>query len=244
MRHALARLHVHDSTSQDLSVDSQPVDLYVHEAAEAGPLGYLLLPQFDVLTLQNGLSGGGRNTALAGLFDMPISVPVGRTNSTPADGEVPDVYDIASGGCSGGGESGPPADCGNRTYDSWLAMSQSGADELWPVPATLPAYLQSIGYSEARLESLYHQCPGPRPWPGDFANDSGAVVTPGKLPSLEALNKVADDWVQEDKAGSIEIHGTATLSFNGSGNLTDKNYDWTLTLCPLNSDGETPPNCP
>jgi hypothetical protein len=233
-----------NSTSQELRVDSQPVDLYVHEDENAGPLGYQLIPQFDVLTLQNGLNGGGRITALAGLFDMPISVRVGRFNSTPAAGEVPDVYDIASGACSGGGESGPPADCGNRTYDSWLQMSQSGADELWPNPSSLPAYLQSIGYSEARLESLYLNCSGPSPWPGNFSTDGGAVVTHGKLPSLEALNKVADDWVQDEKPGSIEIDGSATLNVNGAGNLTNNSYNWTLTLCPLNSDGETPPNCP
>ena len=233
-----------NSTSQELRVDSQPVDLYVHESADAAPLYYQLIPQFDTLTLQNGLSDSSRNTALVGLFDMPITVRVGRFNSTPAAGDVPDVYDIASGGCTGGGEGGPPADCGNRTYDSWLQMSQSGADELWPNPSTLPAYLQSIGYSDARLESLYKNCSGPRPWPGNFVSDGGAVVTRGKLPSLETLNKVVDDWIQEDKPGSIEIDGSATLNVNEPGSLTDNSYNWTLTLCPLNTDGETPPNCP
>jgi hypothetical protein len=58
------------------------------------------------------------------------------------------------------------------------------------------------------------------------------------------LNKVVDDWVQEDKPGSIEIDGTATLNTIQPGSLTDATYNWTLTMCPLNSDGETPPGCP
>jgi hypothetical protein len=132
-----------------------------------------------------------------------------------------------------------------RKYPAWVAMSQRGADQLWPIGSSLPAILKDIGYSSPRLDRLYKNCSGPTPWPGAFAdNETGATMTLGKLPPLATLTKLANDWSLDGKPGKIEIDGRADLNQSQPGNLTNDSYAWTLTICPLNKDGQPPPDCP
>jgi hypothetical protein len=233
------------STDQTLKVDSQPVDVEVVEDAAFAPLGYVLLPTFDVLTLQNGMHGGGRAANAVGLFDMPITVIVTRFNHVPATGDLPPVFDIAAGVCAEGGGGPPPKpDCGSRTYLSWMAMAQQAGDQLWPVGSSLPAALSDLGYLSPRIENLYKNCSGPTPWPGLFMQDGTTAVQRGKLPTLDQIKKVSKDWYSDDVPGRIEIDGTAKLDAVQAGDLENHEFVWTLTLCPLNQDGNPPPDCP
>jgi hypothetical protein len=234
------------STDQNLKVDSQPVDVQVVEDTAYAPLGYLLLPTFDVLTLQNGMTGGGRAASAVGLFDLPITVAVTRFNNHPATGDIPPVFDIMSGACTGGDSGGhpPTPDCGARTYQSWLAMDQRGSDQVWPVGSSLPYALQDLGYLSPRLGALYKNCTGPTPFPGLFVEGTGATVNPGKLPTLDQVKKVSKDWYSDDIPNRIDIDGEADLDTVQAGDLQNTKFLWTLTLCPLNQNGDPPPNCP
>lgn len=233
------------SISQTLKVFSEKVEVRVVEAPELQPLGYILIPAFDVLTLQNGLTGGGRSAAALGLFDMPVSVEVRRSNDKPATRDIPPVRDFADNTCAGGqGGTPPPGDCGLRTYPAWMAMSQRGADELWPMSSSLPAILKDLGYQSPRFERLYKNCSGPTPWPAAFAEQSGATMVRGKLPSLATLTKVSEEWAVDGVAGKIVIEGSADLHEVRPGRLVNDFIEWKLTMCPLNKDGQTPPDCP
>ena len=242
-----SRLPITGSQDQSLRIDSTaPVDVHVVEAQSQAPLGYLLVPNFDVLTVQNGLTGGGRGGAAVGLFDMPVKVQVTRHNSQPASGDVPAVLDIPIQACPGGspGGSGPLNDCGIRTYNAWLAMSERNGNALWPIGSSLPTILRDIGYSQVRLDKLYQSCSGPTPWPGAFVDESGGTVVAGPLPTLDQLTQVWKDWVTDGKANKIEIDGSAELKTNQPGTLANDWFKWTLTLCPLDKDGQVPPDCP
>lgn len=231
------------STSQDLHVNSDKVEVRVIEDPSL-PLGYVLVPGFDVLTLQNGMSGGGRAAGATGLFDVPIVVDMTRFHSQPASGDIPPVFDFQDKPCAGGdgGNGQRKDDCGGRTYRAWIAMSQNGS-ELWPANSSLPTTLRDLGYSEPRLELLYKSCSGPRPWPGAIADQAHAVKKPGRMPALAALQKVSDDWRASGTPGSLEITGTASVDWVDPGHLDKDDYLWILTLCPLNNDGVPSPDC-
>jgi hypothetical protein len=234
------------STTQQVDVDSQGVDLNLVETSpQPGSLGYLLVPVFDKLTLQGGLTGGGRRAVDIGMFDLPIDVAVQRTYARPASGQVPPVYDLASPACAdapGGGNN--RLDCGSREYNSWIAIALASGNQIWPIGSVMPRTLRDVGRSSQLLALLYQNCPGPEPWPGWFAEDQRAAVTPGLMPPLADLWKVSDDWTHDKKPGKVEIDGHAELYQNVPGGLKDYRFTWTLTLCPLNKDGEPPPNCP
>lgn len=234
------------STDQDLTVASEYADLNLVETPEAQGVGYRLTPVFDVLMLENGMAITGRRNVEIGLFDLPVTVDVRRAKDRPASGEVPDVRDSRDKTCAGGGGgTPPPEECGRREYKSWMAMSLTGPDEIWPIASVLPATLRGIGNFGARFELLYRNCAGPTPWPGAFAPDGGgATVTRGKLPSLQKITQVADDWFNKGIPGKIEIDGGATLNEARLGFLQTNRYAWTLTLCPLDRDGNPPPGCP
>jgi hypothetical protein len=235
-----------NSTDQTLRVDSQPEELRVVEAPGVGP-GYVLTPTLDLQALQNGITTGGRSNAAVGLFDLGITVGVTRFHNDPATGDLPPVLDIASTFCPGGdgGHTPPPKDCGARTYKSWLAIQQSGANELWPVASSMPALFKGLGRDSGRLDLLYRNCPGPTPWPGAFAENGGAQqMTKGKLPTLDVISKVAKDWYYDKVSGRLEITGSASVDTVAPGDLENSEFSWTLTLCPENADGETPPDCP
>jgi hypothetical protein len=233
------------SNKQTLNVVSENVEVRVVDAPELQPLGYLLVPSFDVLTLQNGLTGGGRGGAAAGLFDLPVTVGVDRSHHTPATGPVPQLLDFKDSTCAGGNDSTPPpADCGRRSYPAWLAMNETGNDDLWPISSSLPVLLKDLGYQSVRLDKLYKNCPGKTPWPGLFVDEAGGTKVPGKLPPLATLTKVYFDWATDGIAGKIEIKGSADLQYSRPGTLINDYFDWTLTMCPLNKDGQPPPGCP
>lgn len=233
------------STDQDLTVDSEYADLSLVETPGVGGVGYRLTPVFDVLMLESGLAITGRRNVDIGLFDLPVTVGVWRAISRPASGAVPEVRDSRDETCAGGEGTPPPEECGRREYKSWMAMSLTGPDEIWPIASVLPATLRGIGNFGARLELLYRNCPAPTPWPGNFARDGGgATVTRGKLPSLQKITQVSDDWFNKGIPGQIEIDGGATLNEARLGFLQTNRYAWMLTLCPLDRDGNPPPDCP
>lgn len=232
------------SDEQTLTIKSEKVEVTLLEDPTYVPLGYLLIPSFDALIAHYGLSGRGRSAAAVGLFDLPVKVEVYRANDRPATGEVPELRDTADNTCASDGGTPPPSDCGFREYSAWLAMSQIGANELWPISSSLPALLKDLGYQANRLDRLYKNCTGPTPWPGAFAQQSGAASTRGKLPSLAELSKVANDWINDGTPGSIDISGRADRDEARPGALFDDEFTWTLTLCPLNRDGQPPPDCP
>jgi hypothetical protein len=58
------------------------------------------------------------------------------------------------------------------------------------------------------------------------------------------LTKVYFDWATDGIAGKIEIKGSADLQYSRPGTLINDYFDWTLTMCPLNKDGQPPPGCP
>jgi hypothetical protein len=235
------------SIDQSLKVDGEKVGLRVVEAPES-PLGYVLVPEFDVLTLQGGLRGGGRASGAVGMFDIPITVRVERGNSRPARAAVPAVIDIPFRACPGGdvGHSPEPNDCGARQFPSWLAISQQGNRELWPVGSSLPFALADLGYQSPRLDLLYKRCSGPKPWPGGFVdqNQPGTTIKRGRAPSRETLASVWTHWVSDGTPDKVTITGSAEWKFNVPGTLVDDWFDWTLTLCPVTKDGDTPPDCP
>lgn len=241
------RTAVTGSKDQSLKINSSaPVDVHVVEGSDAGPLGYLLVPNFDVLTLQNGLTGGGRSAAAVGLFDLPIKVEVRRSNDQPARAAVPSVLDLPDKACPGGdaGSTPPPKDCGVRSYNAWLAMSERNGAELWPIGSSLPTILKDLGYSQARLDKLYKNCFGNTPWPGAFVDEAGGTVKAGPMPPLDQLKQVYTEWATDGLPDKIEIEGSAELKVNQAGTLIDDSFEWTLTLCPLNKDDEVPPDCP
>jgi hypothetical protein len=234
------------SVDQTLRIASQQTEIRVVEAPGLG-LGYVLTPNQDALALQNGITGSGRSNAAVGLFDLPSTIQVSRSNDEPATGDIPPLVDLKSTFCPGGdtGHSPPPKDCGERSYKTWLAMEQTGIDQLWPVGSTLPATLKDLGRDSGRLERLYKNCYGPTPWPGTFIEGSrNPRVTKGKLPALAAITKVGKDWYYDKLPGRIDIVGTAVVDSVDPGSLEYDTYTWTLTLCPLNADGQTPPGCP
>jgi hypothetical protein len=108
----------------------------------------------------------------------------------------------------------------------------------------VPLHLPDLGRSAARRDRLYQNCDGPDPWPGSFVNEPGAVVNPGKLPIKGVIEGVARDWATEHKPGRVVIQGSARLSTVEPGRLRNRSYAWTLTLCPMDRDGNTPPLCP
>ena len=149
------------SQEQVLLVDADPVEVRVEEAPEDRTLGYRLVPTFDTLLLESGLSGGDRRPDGTGLFDLPIAVRVDRKNSKPATGDVPPLREIHTTGCtSGGGGPTTPPDCGMREYRAWLAIERQG-DNAWPVNSHLPVTLGALGYQTPRFERLYRNCVGP-----------------------------------------------------------------------------------
>jgi hypothetical protein len=235
------------SKDQSLKIDSSaPVDVRIVDVPEQGPGSYAIVPNFDVLTLQNSLTPGIRPPTAAGLFDMPINVQVTRRNDQPARAAVPALRTDPQTFCPGGSPGGSPIpkDCGVRSYDAWVAMEERSGSELWPVGSSLPSTLKDLGYSQARLDKLYKNCYGHTPWPGAFVDEAGGTVNAGKLPPLDQLKKVSTDWLTDGVPGKVEIEGTAELKANQPGTLIDDWFDWTLTFCPLNKDRETPPDCP
>jgi hypothetical protein len=237
---------VTSSRSQELNVESQKVEIRVVEAAEVQPMGYLMVASFDVLAAASGLSGGSRPNVAVGMFDIPITVAVTRDVNRPAKGAVPAVLDIPNRTCAGGdtGASPPPKDCGVRNYPAWLAMTLQGAEDLWPVPSSIPNILKDLGYSSTRLDRLYKNCSGPSAWPGAFADQSGVTEILGRLPPFATLQQVASDWAVDGTPGRVEIKGSAELQLNEPGTLIAQKFEWTLTLCPLDDKNNTPPGCP
>jgi hypothetical protein len=242
-----SRAAVTHSTSQEVNVESQKVEIRVVDAPEVQPMGYLLVASFDVLLAASGLSGGGRPNVAVGMFDLPITVAVTRDNNTPAKGAVPAVLDIPFKECPGGdGSRGspPPRDCGARSYPAWLAMALQGTEDVWPVQSSVPKILKDLGYSSTRLDRLYKNCSGPSPWPGAFADVDGATQILGRLPPLATLQQVASDWAVDGTPGRVEINGSAEVQSNEPGTLIAQKLEWTLTLCPLDAKNNTPPACP
>lgn len=240
-----SRTPVTSSQDQRLTLKSEPVDVALVEDSTA-PGGYRLTALFDQLQLQLDPTGQlQRDLPAVGMFDLPVTVTVSRSNPKPASGAVPAVFDVRSGACAGGnGGSPPPADCGLRTYKTWMAMVLGPGTTLWPGASRLPRTLSGIGYSELRLDSLYRLCSGPTPWPGAYRDASGSSAMYGPVPPLAAMQKVADDWLHDARPGQIDIDGGVTRNMNQPGTLVSDAYLWTLTLCPLDKDGKTPPGCP
>jgi hypothetical protein len=232
-----------ESTNQDLRINSSvTVGLRLVEA-KGSEVGYTFVPTFDPIVAASGLSGG-RSSAAVGMFDLPVTIRVFRFNDRPATDEVPKPRDIQAPGCStGGGGGGEPADCGERAYPAWLAMSFAKRNEVWPQKSSLPVLLGDLGYTTTRLDRLYRRCPGPEPWPGAFL-ETGGVTAWGNAPDFATLTAVANDWRLNKKEGRVVIEGSASYEAGVVGRFDRDDYAWTLTLCPLNSDGAPPPNCP
>jgi hypothetical protein len=230
------------STTQRMTVDGDRAEVRAVEGGSAA--GYVLVPAFDAMTVQGGMSGGGRAAGAVGLFDVPIAVDLFRTHSQPADGDIPPVLDLPDDACPGGDSPGPTQrpDCGHRDYRAWLALKQDGLD-LWPVPSSLPVTLRDIGYSQPRLDKLYNQCPGPWPWPGTVGEEPHAVKHPGRLPTFAALQQVYDDWVGQGKPGRFEITGTADVDWVEAGDYQKSDFTWELKLCPIDNEGVVAPGC-
>jgi len=232
------------SQSQRMRVDSGATDIEVVDDATT-PAGYRLTALFDQLVLQLNTIGLARDLAAAGYFDLPVTVEVVRANSNPASGNVPAVLDLATPGCADGGPGGNNlSDCGRREYQTWMAMRLGPGTTIWPDGSLLPRVLSGVGYSPLRLDSLYRNCSGPRPWPGAIKGEQGSAATFGTLPTRDALQKVWDDWARDGKAGQLDIDGDATRNVNQQGQLVEDAYLWTLTLCPVDKDGKIPPGCP
>jgi hypothetical protein len=235
------------SREQSLRVESERVRVFVVDAPEVTSMGYLMGPIVDVLQAQNGATVA-RDNADPSWFNLPVTVRVTRSRNDPAIGPIPEVYDFQEKSCPGGDVPGqkPPPDCGVRTYRTWLAMTRSGADELWLERSSIPVYLAGIASPRSpRLETLYRNCDGPTPWPGYFMEGhADTTVTRGKLPSLAEVSKVARDWYHDQKPGRIEIRGGSGLDTAEPGSLENDQLTWTLTLCPVDADDKTPPDCP
>ena len=229
------------STTQRMTVDGDQVEVRAVEGGSA--VGYILVPAFDAMTVQDGMSGGGRAAGAVGLFDVPIAVDLFRTHSQPADGDIPPVLDLPDDSCPGGdsGHTERP-DCGHRDYRAWLALKQDG-NELWPTASSLPATLGAIGYNQPRLDKLYKLCPGPWPWPGTVGDEPHATKKPGKLPGYPALQQVYDDWVGQGKPGKLEITGTADVDWVEAGSYDKSDFTFELKLCPIDADGVVSPGC-
>jgi hypothetical protein len=230
------------STDQDLSVDSQAVDVALIEQQGIAP-GYAFLPMPDPMTAF-GLSAVQVASLRASLIDLPITVGVRRFRTQPATGRLPAVLDLQSGVCTGGspdGGSNQP-DCGRREYRAWLAIKLTGPNQVSPTDAGLPPVLAALG-SPLRLDRLYRSCTGPTPFPGAIASALTAVSTSDPLPDYEELVNISLGWRSEGRPGKKEINGQVTVARDEPGTLVDASYGWTLTICPLNGDGEAPPNC-
>ena len=234
------------STHQSMFVTSQPVVLHVVDAPAVGFLEYSLAAVPDVLRALWGLDLQFREHATETAFAVPVTIRVSRENHQPARGARPPARTTEAGACSKGEEDRrpPPDDCGSRTFKAWMAMVQQGLDELWTSSAPVPLHLQELSLSPARDQRLYENCPGPALWPGSLVEDRGTVVTRGKLPLKAELERVAREWTADHTPGRFVIVGSAHLDTVEPGRLRDHRYVWTLTLCPMDKDGVTPPDCP
>jgi hypothetical protein len=235
---------VTSSTRQSLRVESEPVELSALDAPTVLPPGYALAQISDDLGNLWGLSSHLLESPTKTAFALPVTIRVSRSHNQPARGELPSVLRVP-GPCSEKERGGPPPnDCGDRTFKSWMGMRQRDGADIWPSDAPIPVHLRDMGQGSSRIPELYQSCPGPDPWPGNFVDDSGATVIMGTLPSKEAIEQVSTDWVVDHKPGRFDIKGTARLDQDEPGFLRHRSYSWTLTLCPMDKDGNTPPGCP
>ena len=228
-------------TDQSLAIESPPIDVAVVELLSVSG-GYALQPIPDPLAVL-GVSPFQFGALSPSYLTLPIGVDVRRYKHRPAQQDIPDVYDLASPGCADSPNGGPVAeDCGIRQYRAWLALRDRDGG-LWPSDAGLPPVLASMG-SPLQLDRLYRNCTGPTPFPGRIATIETVQPTVGALPALGDLQDVSNAWRSEQRPGRIEITGTVTFNRNEPGSFVRASYTWTLTLCPINSDGDVPPNCP
>jgi hypothetical protein len=233
------------STEQRMTVQSEPVVLHVVDAPSVDFLHYSLAAVPDRLRDLWGLSQrfleDPDDTALA----MPVTIRVSRSIDSPASGEEPPVKSFGPESCS---DNEPteviPPDCGERSFRAWMAMVQQGLESLRTGNVPVPMHMGALGGAPARLDGLYKNCPGPLPWPGSLTEDPDATVVNGTLPSNEDIQRVAREWTSDHKAGRFDITGTAHRNTSEVGRLRNHSYSWTLTLCPMDKDGATPPGCP
>jgi hypothetical protein len=65
----------------------------------------------------------------------------------------------------------------------------------------------------------------------------------GNLPSLDDLNKVGWEWYHQHQPNMIVTRGGARLDTVQPGELEQNLFSWTLTLCPLDRNGQVPEGC-
>jgi hypothetical protein len=234
------------SSQQSLSVVSRPVVLHVVDAPSVQYLKYSLAAVPDELRDLWGIAEQFLMDPTDTAFALPVTIRVSRANHTPARGERPPPLNTQSDACSKGetGREPPANDCGQRQFDAWMAMIQEGLESLWTGDAPVPLHLRDLGRSPARQDRLYKNCSGPEPWPGSFVDDPETVISKGTLPSKADIERVAREWTTDHKPGRFDIKGGALLRIVRPGTLRDRGYTWTLTLCPMDKDGNTPPLCP
>lgn len=230
------------STDQELSVGSASVDVAVVDLISA-PGGYALQPLPDPMAAF-ALSALQVASLRVSYLTLPIQVDVSRYRDEPASGPVPQVYDLNSRGCAEGQPGGADRpDCGARQYRAWISLQFRSSGGLWPSNAQLPAVLAALG-SPVHLDRLYRRCSGPTPYPGHISDSDGAVVLDAAMPTRADLEAASTSWSADGRPAKVELNGAATLRRNEPGSLVNADYNWTLTFCPLNADGDPPPNCP
>lgn len=226
------------STDQTMSFESDPVEV---EAVRLPPgtegwggQPYVLVAQgmdpvllSDLITY-NAPTGEMYDTPM--LFELPLAVDGSKTNADPATGEgpaEPQPFVVACTGGDGPGGSSPPSDCGDRTFTSVVAITQSQANVAVPVSGE--------GTDLQAIEALYVNCPGSvDEVPGGFAWGEGspATYTGGALPTMEQILDPA--------LTAVEVPGKVTSRYEETGYVDTQSLDWTLTLC---REGATAPNC-
>ena len=226
------------STDQTMSFESDPVEV---EAVRLVPgtegwdgQPYLLVAQgMDPTLLADMVSydpptGEMYDTPI--LFDLPVAVNGNKTNADPATGEgpaEPQPFEVACTGGDGVARSSPPTDCGDRTFTSDMAITQSQLNVAVPV---------SGGEIDLEpIEALYVNCPGSvDEVPGGFAWGEGSPTTyvGGSLPTV--------DQVVDPSLGTLDIRGQVTARYEETGYVDSQALDWKLTLC---REGATAPNC-